>query len=183
MQRARVIAVAGAFATCMTAGCGIRPSEAWSSRPAPAASADTVRRDVPTASDAAIAIQVNEEATRTRRTEGLRAFTVNEKMNRAAQDYAIELANRGELDHMSKVRGREDAASRLDAAGVKWTRVGENLAMFSPRIGIAAASVNGWINSPGHRHNLLNPLYHMTGAGVARDIRGNYYIVQMYATE
>jgi uncharacterized protein YkwD len=168
--------------TAVTA-CGIRPSEAWSSQPAPPGSADTARHEIPSESELEIAAKVNEEASRTRRAQGLDALTVNEKMNRAAQDYAFELANRGELDHESKTRGREDPGARLEAAGVKWSRVGENLALFSPRVGIASHTIDGWLNSPPHRHNLLNPLYTMTGAGVARDLRGTYYIVQMYATE
>lgn len=103
-------------------------------------------------------------------------------MNRAATEYANELAARHEIEHISTTRGKEDPAARLDAVGVKWTRVGENLAELSPRLGIATQTIQMWLDSPGHRHNLLNPLYHSTGAGVARDERGYYYVVQMYAT-
>ncbi len=114
---------------------------------------------------------------------GLSPLASNDGANRAAMDYAQALAVRHELDHESRVPGMETPGARLQAAGIKWTRVGENLAQFSPRVGIADSSIEGWLNSPAHRRNLLNPAYTITGAGVARDERGEYYVVQMYATQ
>jgi uncharacterized protein YkwD len=66
--------------------------------------------------------------------------------------------------------------------GVGWTRVGENLAELSPRLRIADAVIDLWLHSPAHRHNLLNPQFTMSRTGIARDVRGDYSIVQIYAT-
>jgi uncharacterized protein YkwD len=103
-------------------------------------------------------------------------------MNKAAMAYARELAQRHTINHMSATPGLEDPAKRLTAAGVKWSGVGENLALISSRAGVADIVIRGWLNSPPHRENLLDPHFKVTGAGVARDEQGNYYVVQMYAT-
>jgi uncharacterized protein YkwD len=163
-------------AGCMMGTVAEEPAPPPPARPIPASGATAA------ASEAAIARDIIVAANAARAREGIGALASSPGANRAAMDYAQELANRHEIDHTSRVPGREDVGSRLQSAGVKWVRVGENLAMFSPRIGIAESSITGWLNSPGHRHNLLNPLYGITGAGVARDERGYYYVVQVYAT-
>ena len=132
--------------------------------------------------DREVAALVVAESNRARREAGAGALTAVEAMNVAARAHAEHLRGRHELDHISWVPGRRDPAARLDAEGVKWTRVAENLAQLSERPGIPAATIRTWLNSPGHRVNMLEPAYTVTGVGVARDERGTYYIVQMYAT-
>ena len=44
-------------------------------------------------------------------------------------------------------------------------------------------AIDGWLNSPGHRRNLLDERsagYRYTGIGVARDVDGAVYIAQVY---
>ncbi len=151
-------------------------------RPVPTAPAPTTRRLPTGLPDAAIASEVVIASNEARKREGLRALAASDGANRAAMEYAQELALRHSIDHTSEVTGKKTPGERLQSAGVKWTRVGENLAMFSPRVGIADNAIEGWLNSPAHRRNLLNGAFTVTGAGVARDERGNYYIVQLYAT-
>ena len=58
----------------------------------------------------------------------------------------------------------------------------ENLAMNSgvPESQVARVAVDGWIDSPGHRKNLLsNQTY--CGIGVYRNARGQYYLTQLFA--
>lgn len=45
--------------------------------------------------------------------------------------------------------------------------IGENIALGSGSYGTAAALVIAWMNSPGHRANILSPGYHRTGFGAA----------------
>jgi hypothetical protein len=51
---------------------------------------------------------------------------------------------------------------RVTAAGYQWSFTGKNIAAgyTTPQ-----AVVNGWINSPGHRANMLNPNYQEIGIG------------------
>ena len=37
-----------------------------------------------------------------------------------------------------------------------------------------------WMNSPGHRSNILNSNYNNIGVGVARDQNGNLYWTQLF---
>ncbi len=55
---------------------------------------------------------------------------------------------------------------RYDAVGYVWNRCGENIAA-----GYATAQtvMDGWMNSPGHRANILSPDYCEFGVGYARD--------------
>lgn len=65
----------------------------------------------------------------------------------------------------------------------KWgSRVGENVAMFNP--GGDGALVHGrWMNSPGHKRNILNPDYTIMSIGYAANIHGNFFsTVNFYAS-
>ena len=56
--------------------------------------------------------------------------------------------------------------------------MGENLAAgFSS----ASAVVSGWMNSEGHRANILNEGYTQIGLGIAKDENGRIYWVQIFA--
>ena len=69
----------------------------------------------------------------------------------------------------------------MKEAGVGWRFVAENL--FEQR-GCADAvqcAVDGWLNSPGHKRNLLNTKYTDTGIGIANK-RGTVYYTQIFLT-
>ena len=40
--------------------------------------------------------------------------------------------------------------------------------------------MNSWMNSPGHRSNILSSVYNQIGVGVARDSKGVYYWTQQF---
>lgn len=117
-----------------------------------------------------------------RASHGARALARNEAMMRAARDHAVELAQRGVLDHASSTPGMETFAKRLAAAGAPaWTLAGENLIQL-PYVAteVADEAVTGWLGSPGHRAQMIEPTYTDTGVGIARDASGNWYIVQLF---
>jgi uncharacterized protein YkwD len=113
-------------------------------------------------------------------------------LDRAAHGHAIELARRGVLDHRSATAGRETVTARIEAAGGTWRSAGENLFFYSFRgrsavlttvatDELARHTIRGWLDSPGHRRNLLNGGFTHAGTGVARDEAGGWYVVQVYA--
>ena len=53
------------------------------------------------------------------------------------------------------------ADARIDATGYQWERVGENLAAGS---GSPEQAVEGWLASPEHCANLMNPAFTEMGA-------------------
>jgi uncharacterized protein YkwD len=66
---------------------------------------------------------------------------------------------------------------RLTAVAYRWQAFAENVA-FGQRT--AAEVVNGWMQSSGHRANIMNATYTEMGAGYARDPNGRSYWVQVF---
>ena len=59
----------------------------------------------------------------------------------------------------------------MRAFGVSYRTAGENIAMGYSS---AQAVMNGWMNSSGHRANILNSAYTRIGVGYVAD--GNYWV-------
>src|SRR6185295_2218657 len=67
--------------------------------------------------------------------------------------------------------------TRAATIGYEWRALGENIAYgYSD----AASVVNAWMNSAGHRANILNPMYTEMGAGVVRTDTGLPYYTQSF---
>lgn len=108
---------------------------------------------------------------------------------RSQNGYAA-LVEDGALSEAAAVRAREIArsfshtrpsgasfSSALSESGVTYLRAGENIASGQKS---ASEVVNAWLNSPGHRANILNSSYSRIGsAGV--NIDGTLYWVQLFA--
>jgi uncharacterized protein YkwD len=62
-----------------------------------------------------------------------------------------------------------------------WNRLAENIAMNYGHPNPADVAVNGWLNSQGHRHNILDQDLTETGIGVAMDTKGRIYLTQLFA--
>jgi uncharacterized protein YkwD len=59
------------------------------------------------------------------------------------------------------------------------SRVGENLARLGGT-GSPSRVVSLWMNSAGHRANILERRYRTAGVGTARDARGRLYVVAVF---
>lgn len=99
----------------------------------------------------------------------------------AAQQHAEEMAELGYFSHVSPAPGRRTLADRLAAAGDPALRAAENLALYSPREELAAAVVQGWLESPRHRSALLDSGFTHVGLGAASGAEGELYVVQVFA--
>lgn len=140
----------------------------------------------PTLPDTPAVEQTIVDMTNSYRAENKRARVVpSQGLTEAARAYARYLASSGQFSHTAD--GRE-AGERVEAAGYAWCEVAENLAMHLDSRGfqsrdLAAKSVEGWINSPHHRENLLAPDVTETGVGVVRapDKSPKYISVQLFA--
>ncbi len=92
---------------------------------------------------------------------GCGPLTANAKLHTAAQHQSDDMAARNFFDHTNP-----DGAGpqqRIDAAGYHWSTWGENIArgQHDP-----AAVMTAWMNSPGHRANILNCAFKEFGLGV-----------------
>jgi len=71
--------------------------------------------------------------------------------------------------------------SRLSAAGVAWRQCGENIFEEYGEADPVRPAVRGWMQSAGHRKNILTKGFTHTGIGVAMGRDGSYKITQMFA--
>jgi uncharacterized protein YkwD len=99
---------------------------------------------------------------------GLPRLAENRRLAAAARRYAAELVAGQYFSHTG--RDGSDVAQRLRRAGYipanrAWA-VGENLAWGTGPLATPAGVVRAWMNSPGHRANILDPRYREVGLGV-----------------
>ncbi|MCU0525382.1 MAG: CAP domain-containing protein [Elainella sp. Prado103] len=99
---------------------------------------------------------VNQE----RRQAGLKEVRLNPRLNASAQAHSQDMALNDFFGH--KGSNGSQADERILAAGYNYSLIGENIAA-----GFATPSgaVEAWMNSPGHRQNILHPLLKEIGIG------------------
>lgn len=94
---------------------------------------------------------------------GLPPLTIEAHLVQEAQNYAQVLASGSCFDHTCGPI--PDLTGRANQAGYTgWVTIGENIARGYPT---PQAVVDGWMASPGHRANILNPDYTEIGVGEA----------------
>ena len=111
---------------------------------------------------------INEE----RMDHGLRHLSWNAKVAQAALNHSTDMASRGYYEHDSPEG--HDFSWRYSQVGFSCNNPsylgGENISFLEGYRGvnaIAAATVDGWMNSPGHRANILTSYFQSEGVGVA----------------
>ena len=104
-----------------------------------------------------------------RAAQNLRPLNWNNQLHEAARDHSEDMAANNYFSHTS-LDGRT-AWDRMEDAGYQWGSAGENIAAgySTPQ-----AVVNGWMNSAGHRQNILSPGYCDLGVGYAYDPSSTY---------
>lgn len=95
----------------------------------------------------------------TRRLFGVEALVPDERLRGVARGYSADMLRRGYFSHYSP-EGHSVKDRTLDAE-VEFSVVGENLA-YAPNV---EAAFRGFMNSEGHRKNILNPEYRRIGIG------------------
>lgn len=88
-----------------------------------------------------------------------------------ADGWAATMARTGNFSHQSMTPILRACAAR---------RVGENIAYGNVT---ADAMMTMWMNSPGHRANILNPAYTHIGIGAVKTAGGRWYGVQDFVTK
>lgn len=106
---------------------------------------------------------------------GLPALTANWEVSRVARYKSQDMINNHYFDHQSPVYG--SPFNMMENFGIRFSAAGENIA-YGQRT--PQAVMNDWMNSPGHRSNILNPTYNQIGVGVAKAANGTLYWTQMF---
>lgn len=140
--------------------------------PAPSPSASTTPSTPPSSSPGS---SLSEEVVRLtnaeRQKNGCGALVSDPQLRSAAQGHSDDMAAKNYFSHTSQ-DGR-DMTARIKASGFSPMRAwAENIAMGQRT---PADVVTAWMNSAGHRANIVNCAYTHLGVGVANSSRGIYW--------
>jgi uncharacterized protein YkwD len=102
----------------------------------------------------------------------------NEKVAVEAKRHAKNMVDRGFYTHEDPERGELD--KRLDDSGIDWIRCAENIYRENGLSKPVEDAVKSWLQSPGHRSNMLDTDFSETGIGAAASRNGTIYIVQIF---
>lgn len=118
-----------------------------------------------------VADLVNEERSKA----GLSSLTMNASLSRVAQAKAEDMRDKNYFSHTSPTYG--SPFDMMKQFGISYSAAGENIAkgQRSPE-----SVMTAWMNSQGHRANILNSSYEQIGVGYCTDANGNTYWVQMF---
>ncbi|MFJ7967639.1 sigma-70 family RNA polymerase sigma factor [Streptomyces sp. NPDC096324] len=144
------------------------------SKSAGAASAAPTRRasgvaqaqSAPTTTVAQVVALVNKE----RATAGCGPLTEDPQLEDAAQAHSDDMAARDFFEHTNP--DGADPGKRITAAGYQWSTYGENIAMGQQT---PESVMESWMNSPGHRANILNCSFKNIGVGVHKGSGGPWW--------
>jgi uncharacterized protein YkwD len=112
---------------------------------------------------------------RQRAAHGLRPLRINGPLSRAARGHSRDMVARGYFSHYTP-QGESPFARMLHdgyAAKRRACAMGENIAAATGPFSTPASIVRMWMNSSGHRANILDPAYRDTGVGVAYGYPGS----------
>ncbi|NLK71452.1 MAG: SafA/ExsA family spore coat assembly protein [Clostridiales bacterium] len=114
---------------------------------------------------------VNEE----RAKAGLKPLTENWELSRVARFKSEDMATKKYFSHTSPTYG--SPFTMMKNFGIRYSYAGENIAYGQKS---AAEVMKGWMNSPGHRQNILNSNYTQIGVGYVQNSNGTPYWTQMF---
>lgn len=109
-----------------------------------------------------------------RTNNGLQALKVDSEVQRVARIKAEDMVANNYFSHNSPTYG--SPFDMLKSFKVSYKTAGENIAANSSNTG----AVNAWMNSSGHKANILNNNYNYTGIGVVSSSKYGKIYVQMF---
>lgn len=120
-----------------------------------------------------------------RKAQSLPPLKLDQKLTTAAQFHASDMLKRSYFAHASP-EGKTVGDRYRTAGGSRWLLTAENIAFFSntpPPVtdNFLKHLQESWMNSPGHRKNILLKGITEFGFGLAVDTKGTLYAVQTFA--
>jgi uncharacterized protein YkwD len=108
---------------------------------------------------------------------GCPAVRSNDKLTAAARAHSADMAARNYFSHVTPEGVK--FSTRISDAGYRWSGAAENIAKGQRT---PAEVMNSWMNSTGHRANILNCGFKDLGVGVAADAYGSLVWTQNFAS-
>ncbi|WP_339133821.1 sigma-70 family RNA polymerase sigma factor [Streptomyces sp. f51] len=143
-----------------------RSAAATSAAPTRRASGVPQTQSAPTTTVGQVVALVNKE----RAAAGCGPVTEDPQLEKAAQAHSDDMAARNFFEHTNP--DGADPGQRITAAGYQWSTYGENIAMGQQT---PQSVMDSWMNSPGHRANILNCSFKNIGVGVHRGSGGPWW--------
>lgn len=109
-----------------------------------------------------------------RTNNGLSALKVDSEVQRVARIKAEDMVTNNYFSHTSPTYGLP--FDMLKSFKISYKTAGENIAANSSNSG----AVNAWMNSSGHKANILNSSFNYTGIGVVNSSKYGKIFVQMF---
>ena len=106
--------------------------------------------------------------------QGLAALKIDAEVQRVARIKAQDMVENSYFSHNSPVYG--SPFDMLKSFKISYKTAGENIAENSSNSG----AVNAWMNSSGHKANILNSGFNYTGIGVVKSNKYGKIYVQMF---
>lgn len=106
---------------------------------------------------------------------GLQTLSSNWQAARVARIKSQDMIDKGYFAHQSPTYG--SPFKMMEDFGLRFSAAAENIA-YGQRT--AQEVVTAWMNSPGHRANILSRSYTQTGIGVAKKANGTLYFTQVF---
>ncbi|MBU5307908.1 CAP domain-containing protein [Clostridioides mangenotii] len=107
--------------------------------------------------------------------QGVKPLTLDAEVSSVATKKSQDMIDKNYFDHNSPTYG--SPFDMLKQFGISYKTAGENIAMGQRN---PKEVVNSWMNSEGHRKNILNGNFTKIGVGVAQNSNGQIYWTQMF---
>ncbi len=107
--------------------------------------------------------------------QGLQPLTENWQLSRVARYKSADMATKNYFSHTSPTYG--SPFRMMESFGIKYSSAGENIAYGQKT---PQQVMTAWMNSPGHRSNIMSPSYSQIGVGYATNKSGTAYWTQMF---
>lgn len=105
---------------------------------------------------------------------GLSALKIDDELQNVARIKAQDMVNNNYFSHTSPKYG--SPFDMMKSFGISYKTAGENIAGNSSN----SSAVNSWMNSSGHRANILNSSFNYTGIGIVSSPKYGKVYVQMF---
>ncbi len=122
-------------------------------------------------------IKIFELTNQERKAKDLPALVLNPALSKIARAHSENMARQGKMEHKLDDKEPKD---RVKAAGYKFSKMAENIAMAEEGAQLPKI-MKAWMDSEGHRINILSAEYIEIGVGSARDKAGTTYLTQVFA--
>ncbi|MBT2420276.1 sigma-70 family RNA polymerase sigma factor [Streptomyces sp. ISL-22] len=142
------------------------PTPRQSARPTRSAPSPEQPQPIATDTVAQVVALVNKE----RADAGCGPLAQDAQLNNAAQGHSEDMAARDFFDHTNP--DGADPGQRITAAGYTWSTYAENIARGQQT---PEAVMDSWMNSPGHRANILNCSFKDIGVGIHKASGGPWW--------